>query len=175
VRLLQQIDPARFARLQQADAQYHAAVTELGHRATQQQAQQAQQFRQWADSQDKLFAERAPELADPVHGPRLRQDALNTLKDAGFSHEELAASWNGGQLRDHRVQTLVRKAALFDRAMAEGRKPSPRAAPSVQHPRASRPRGAEGDDAVRHFSEELGRGGGVRAAAALLIARRNRE
>lgn len=172
-RALAQMDPQRYSRWDAAQKEL-ALVTEQANQARHQAQQEQQQaWNKWSAEQDRLFAEKAPDISDPVKGPAVRKQALDTLTNIGFSQDELARGWNEGPLRDHRVQLLVRKAALFDQAEAAAKKAAAKPVPQVQKPGVSRPRGAADSEAVDALSQQLDKRGDAKTAAALLLARRN--
>jgi hypothetical protein len=172
-RMLAQVDPQRYSRWDAA--QKELAMVNDQHRQAQETAQRAQQeaWDKWAVEQDKLFAEKVPELSDPIKGPKYREASFGTLKNVGFKQDELVQSWNAGQLRDHRVQLLIYKAARFDLAEAEAQKKAAIPVPQVQKPGVSRPRGASDSEAIDAFSQKLDKTGSAKDGAALLMARRN--
>jgi hypothetical protein len=172
-RALAQLDPQRYSRWDAAQKEL-ALVTEQANQ-TRHKAQQEQQqaWDRWSAEQDRLFNEKAPEIADPVKGPVARKAAQDTLTAVGFNQDELVDSWNRGLLRDHRVQLLVWKAARFDQAEAASKKAAAKPVPQVQRPGVSRPRGAADSEAVDALTQQLDKRGDAKTAAALLIARRN--
>ena len=65
------------------------------------------------------------------------QGGTESLKDVGYSEEELAAAWHGVpfSMRDHRAQLLIWKAAQYDMAKADAQAmPDHRQLPAVQRP-----------------------------------------
>ena len=88
--------------------------------AQERQAQQAQtKFAKFAEEQDKEFIERAPEFANKDRAAELQGAAIKTLKNIGFTDDELGKHWNKQErlcLRDARMQELIQKAARWDRA-----------------------------------------------------------
>jgi hypothetical protein len=63
------------------------------------------------EEHDRLFTERHPEfVSDAKEMATLQRQALQTLRDGGFSDQELGRAWTGQDglfLRDHRVQSFV--------------------------------------------------------------------
>jgi hypothetical protein len=135
--LLQQRDPQAFAEFQEfaAEAQRLLGDEELhAHRRREAQAQQKEQEAQaradWGSEQDRLFYERTPETRDPQKFRELREAAMSTLRNVGYSDQELSQGWHEtGFLRDARAQEVVKKAALWDLAQAKARAAVPKAAP----------------------------------------------
>ena len=113
-----------------------AAIVAASRQAQDQQAQiDHQRFQQWSKAQDKALEAKIPEIAnDPEM--KVSRAALKSLKDVGYSEEELAAAWNGTpfSMRDHRAQLLIWKAAQYDMAKAGVGRPEPKPLPAVQRP-----------------------------------------
>jgi hypothetical protein len=140
--------------------------------------EQLQRFAHFAKRQDELFIEKVPEFADVQKAAELQSKAVTVLKDLGFDEAELAASWQGQKdlsLRDHRVQLLVRDAALWREAQQKAKAAVARSVPPVQRPGVSQPRGAAQDAVIQNLNKQLENASGVnalRAAAKLVAAKR---
>jgi hypothetical protein len=135
----------------------------------------AQRWHTFAHQQDRLFEEKAPELADGTAKARATEGAVAMLKDLGFTDAELGKMWHGQQpvsLRDHRIQLLLRDAVKYRDAQAAARKAAARAAPPVQRPGTPAPRGADADERVKALDAKLTQSGKVEDAARFLAARR---
>ena len=67
---------------------------------------------------------------------KVSKAALKSLKDVGYTEQELAAAWNGQpfSMRDHRAQLLIWKAAQYDMARAGVGRPEAPPLPPVQRP-----------------------------------------
>jgi hypothetical protein len=129
-----------------------AAVNQQMAEATQRQAQERQQkFSEFASAEDKLFAERVPDMADPDKAAKLQTAALAVLKDLGFDDAELGQSWNGAKdfsLRDHRVQLLIRDAVAWRDAQAKAKAAVIKPVPPVQRPGVAQSRQTAGAEAI---------------------------
>ena len=140
--------------------------------------EQLQRFTQFAKRQDELFIEKVPEFADAGKKAELQGKAVGALRDLGFDEAELAASWHGQKdlsLRDHRVQLLVRDAALWREAEQKAKAAVARPVPPVQRPGVSQPRGAAQDAVIQGLNKQLENAKGVnalRTAAKLVAAKR---
>ena len=55
-------------------------------------------FAKFAEEQDKEFIERVPEFADKEKAAELQSAAIKTLKNVGFTEDELAKHWNGQEI-----------------------------------------------------------------------------
>lgn len=172
-RLLAQVDPQRYSQWDAAQKELHLANEAAQKAQTRAQEEYQQQWNKWSAEQDRLFSEKAPEIADPVQGPALKKQSFEALKKLGFTEDELAQSWNSGQLRDHRVQLLILRNAKLEAAEASAKKAAAKPVPQVQRPGVSRPRGAADSDAADALSQQLDKRGDAKTAAALLMARRN--
>jgi hypothetical protein len=69
----------------------------------------------------------------------------------------------GVPLRDHRVQLLIRKAALYDQAIARAKQVTKAPIPQVQRPGTVRPRGAADEQQISRIQQELATASGARA------------
>ena len=135
MQLLESQDPNFLAEIR-ADANRAVALCQASRQVQAQQAQEMQkQFNGWAKAQDAELEAKVPEIAnDP--DMKVSKAALRSLKDVGYSEEELAAAWNGQpfSMRDHRAQLLIWKAAQYDMARAGVGRPEAPALPPVQRP-----------------------------------------
>jgi hypothetical protein len=85
------------------------------------QAEHSKRYESYKNHQDKLFSERAPDMADPAKARDLRNHVTNMFRQAGFSDKDVDDAWQGRigvPMRDYRVQLLIRKAAMFDQMQA---------------------------------------------------------
>ena len=153
-----------------------AAVQQQVDAAVAHQMQEARHhWSSFAQEQDSLFLEKAPELGEKGQMAKAAESAVGVLKDLGFNDRELAALWNGRQalsLRDHRVQLLIRDGIRYRDAQAAARSAAARPVPQVQRPGAAVPRGAETDARISTLTGKLEQSGSLKDAAALLVAQR---
>jgi hypothetical protein len=154
-----------------------AAVQGQVNAALARQAQHAQHnWSSFAQQQDALLLEKAPELADRAQLAKVADGAMGVLRDLGFNDQELSDLWNGRgamSLRDHRVQLLIRDGVRYRDAHAAARSAAVRSVPSVQRPGAAAPRGAEADARLSALNSKLEQSGNLKDAAALLVAQRH--
>lgn len=130
-----------------------------------------QKWSEFASQQDRLFVERAPELADKAKAAKIAEAAKSVLSDIGFSDQELAQAWNGEasvSLRDARVQLLILDAVKYREAKSA--KPEPKPVMQVQRPGVAEPRNAVA--AVQNLSRKLEQTGRLEDALAVVQARR---
>lgn len=165
-------DPVRYLKW---DAQQKriAAVAQQQQAAQQRQHDEfAKEWKDFAEKQDSLLLERAPELSDKTRAAKVADNAKQVLKDHGFTDQELGDLWNGKQalsLRDHRLQLLILDGVKYREAKSTV-KPAPKSVPPVQRPGVAAPKGA--DDAVQALKDKFERNPDLKTAAAMLTARR---
>ena len=107
------------------------------------QANEAQtKFAKFADEQDKAFVARVPEYANKDKAAEYQNAAMKTLRNVGFSDDELPKHWNKQEslsLRDARMQELIHKAARWDEAQeAKKTVAAKKDLPPVQRPGVAR-------------------------------------
>jgi hypothetical protein len=181
VESVQSAPPARLAQLQQAAqriAQGVNAWMSHGAKATEARQSREQQlathhnaliqhtYKEFSKQQDELFSRAAPEMADTAKAHALRTATQRMLRDVGFAEDEVQAAWQGRTgvpLRDHRVQLLLRDAAMWRQAQARANQVTRAPIPPVQRPGTIRPRGAGNEDQIRSLERELGAATGAKA------------
>ncbi len=157
--------------------------------AVQQEMQAAQQrqheeksarFAEFAKKEDEAFAQAAPETQDAKKFEKLQQGAVKLLKDIGFSDNELGEGWSGQRdvnIRDHRIQLLVRDAYLYREARRAAKETpaNKKPVPPVQRPGAARPAGQAQLNRIKSLEDQLVSAKGnasLRIATELMQARR---
>ena len=121
VERIQAEDPfGKYQRWQLHNQKMEIVQRQVQEAQQRQQQEQAQRFAEYASQQDSLFREKAPDLADPVKAEKMQKAAANMLRDLGLSDAELGQAWNGGFLRDHRVQLLIRDATELRQVKSQG-------------------------------------------------------
>jgi hypothetical protein len=158
-------NPAGFKELAEAQNLYNTCTANIEHcrqvtllnqqrMAELQQAKARNEHAAWAKAQDDLVTKNIPELANPETAPALQRAALDTLKGAGITEQELRSLWNGEQtlnLRDHRAQAIISKAAKWDAAQAKAKSARPEPLPQVMRPGVALSKGeiSDGDQSAR--------------------------
>jgi hypothetical protein len=171
-------DWPRYMRWDLAQKKLAFAQQQMLEAQLRQVTEQQQKFAHFAKRQDELFIEKVPEFGDARKAAELQSAAVTVLKELGFDDAELAASWQGRQdfsLRDHRVQLLVRDAALWREAQQKAKAAVAKPMPPVQRPGVSHPKGAAQDAVIQNLNKQLENASGVnalRTAAKLVAARR---
>ena len=79
---LAQEDPFRYQRFQLAQTKAQAAQQELAVAQQRQQTELATQWKEFSKKDDSLFAERAPEMADPAKARALLGGAVDVARAA---------------------------------------------------------------------------------------------
>jgi len=173
---LAQEDPFRYLQWDAHQKQVAALNAELNGAQERQQREWQNKWAEFALREDKLIAEKIPELADPAQRTKVQESALSYLKDTGFSESELGSAWNGQaslSLRDHRVQSMIRDAVKFREGQENAKKAiAAKPLPPVQRPGVAAPKGAADTQNVQNLSRKLDQSGNLKDAAALLIAKR---
>jgi hypothetical protein len=166
-------DPVRYLKWDAHQKQL-SAVAEEAQAAHQRQVQEAvQSWQKFCANEDKLIADKLPDLADPAKAPKLRESAVKVLTDHGFTEQELAEAWNGQlaiPLRDHRIQLLIHDAVKWREAQAAAQKVTATPKPPVQRPGTAQTRPSAAEAEIQALQQKLDQTGSLRDAAALRAA-----
>ncbi len=141
-----------------------------------QQQEYTNKWQQFATNEDNLFAAQATEMSDPVQAKEIATKAVETLRDTGFSDDDLNKLWSGQasvSLRDHRMQLLIRDAARY-RAAKAGVPAKKAAMPASKTLRPGTPseRASDAQVNLESLTQNLDSTARWQDAAELLIARR---
>ena len=133
-------------------------------------------WQQFAQNEDNLFAAQATEMNDPVQAKEIATRAVETLRDTGFSDDDLNKLWSGQasvSLRDHRMQLLIRDAARY-RAAKAGVPAKKATLPASKTLRPGTPSERASDSQVNldSLTKNLDSSGKWKDGAELLLARR---
>lgn len=168
-------DPARYLKWDAHQRKVQAVQQQL-QAAEQQRTQEiAKKWEEFSAEQDKLVAEKIPEMADPEKAEKLGKQAVGYLSNIGFNSDELTNLWHGKagiSLRDARVQIIIAEAAKAREAQEALRKAKTQTVPPVQRPGVAQPKGAADSEKIKDLSRTLDQKGSLKAAAALLVAKR---
>ena len=171
-------DPIRYTQWDAAQKRIAAVHQEIVSVQQRQAVEQAQQLQHYRMREAQIFAEKAPEFADPVQSKKLMDGAVTVLRDLGFQDQELGELWNGNRnisIHDHRLHLLLRDGIKWRDASAKAKTVQARPVPPVQRPGAAQPKGAQREAELQNLSKQIDNSKGVnqlRAAAALVAARR---
>jgi hypothetical protein len=178
LKLMATQNPPRFQQaigeLQQVQTLHNQTLQFRQQEAQRQAAEYKTNWSKYEKAEDAAFERAAPEMADRETTRKNGDIAVATLRNVGFSDQDLARAWNGEvsiSMRDHRAQLLILKAAKYDEAQRATAHPV-RNVPQVQRPGVATLRGERDDVRLADLSNRLERTGSPKDAAALLIAKR---
>lgn len=150
-----------------------AATNELSQAETRKSQEKKTSWNKHVQDENKLAAEKVPELADKVKGPALRSRAVEMLTELGFTNDELTKLSSGDEklsIHDHRLQQLinshVRLAAILKAPKAVAAKP----VPPVQRPGTPAARGSANSEQIKALTNKLNTSGNLKDAVALRLA-----
>lgn len=168
-------DPARYLRWtahQQKLASVHAEVEAAQKR---QAAEYSNRWNEYAATQDRMFAERIPDITDPAKAKKVMEGSADYLRDRGFNDSDLGALWNGQasiSLRDARIQEIIVDAYRYREAQRSLKTAQPKPIPPVQRPGAPTPRTSAAEENLKALTQKFEQTRSARDAAALLQAQR---
>jgi len=137
-----------------------------------QQQEHAQHWQQYAAEQDRLFAEKVPDITDPEKGKQLSELTLRTMQeDYGFTPEEMQWAWNG-PFRDHRMQQILLDAAKFRKLEKNPPKPGKKPLPPVQRPGSARSAPTSVDVQIKALEDKFNSTGNLKLGAQILAMKR---
>jgi hypothetical protein len=174
---LAQTNPQRFAKFMEVDTRFRQAQAEL-QRIRQQQAEAhsqayAQNYRRFAEQHDKAAEQLIPEMApngDPRARMALQQGAMDLLKEAGYSNEELHQAWTGGgtfYLRDARAQKIIADAVRYRLGQQRMKEAIAQPHPPAQRPGVRMPQSSYSDQSIAAANKQLSLSGNIRDATRL--------
>jgi hypothetical protein len=165
---IKSVDDAAKAWKRHLDAYEQSRVLRQNALVQHYQADAERRYKDYSSREDELFSQHAPEMASAAQARDLRNDVTQMFRDVGFNDDEVDHAWTGKggvALRDHRVQRIIRDAALWRRANARAQEVRRRPLPPPQRP-GTIPinRGAEADDArIASINKQLETASGRRA------------
>jgi hypothetical protein len=168
-------NPARYLEWDALVKQSQAVKAELDQAQTRKKADHEKWVTNFTKAEDAKFLEHVPDYADPVKAAKLQGEALDTLKDIGFSDDELDDYWQARKpllARDHRVQRLIHEAAQYRAAKRAAVAAKAKPQTPVTRPGVAPAKGEAKAAAVQELQQKLVRTGNVSDAVALLKARR---
>lgn len=174
---MRQNDPMRFMAWQEAREKGQALAREAQVAQSRQMEERQKALKSYADEQDRLFVEKAPEFGDKDKVPQLISEVRSLLADVGFDEGELNALYYGMKpmsFRDHRVQLLVRDAMRFRAAEKARAKAAVKPVPPVQRPGVPISKSERASAELKALDDRLSKTGSLKDAVALLNARSKR-
>ncbi len=169
-------DWQRFAMWQAHQMKVQGVQQQIQANYQRSQQEYATQWNDFARNEDNLFLAQATEMSDPVQAQEIASKAVETLRDTGFSDDDLNKLWSGQasvSLRDHRMQLLIRDATRYRTAKAGA--PAKKAAtpPSrTLRPGSPSERASDAQVNLDSLTKNLEASGKWKDGAELLIARR---
>ena len=169
-------DWQRFAMWQAHQMKVQNVQQQIQVNYQRQQQEYTNKWNQFAQNEDNLFAARATEMSDPVQAKDIATKAVETLRDTGFTDDDLNKLWSGQasvSLRDHRMQLLIRDAARYRaaKAGAPAKKASPPASRTLR-PGTPAERASDAQVNLESLTKNLESSGKWKDGAELLLARR---
>jgi hypothetical protein len=170
-------DPFRYIQFQAHREKVGLVQQEMYAAQQRQQSDFTTKWNEFAAREDTKVMEAIPELSDPAQRETIQKSAVNYLRNAGFTDQELGQAWNGQASispRDHRFQKLVHDAARYVEGQAALKKTltTAKPLPPVQKPGVAAARGSGNEQLVKDLEKQLDRTGDMKVAAQLLAARR---
>ncbi len=170
-------DPLRYIQFKAKQDEANAYWGEMQQAQQRAEQEQMQSWNSFSAQQDALFAEKVPDASDPNKAQKLKDGALKTLKDVGFTTEEVARAWstpNSLSLRDARIQQILVDAVKYRTAQSAVKIAPPKPVPQVVKPGVATGRDAGKEQRLKALDEQLNKTGSLRDAAKLLGLRRSR-
>jgi hypothetical protein len=165
---LRQKDPARYARLVQADQALRVRqqrIAAMAQQRSQREAQEAQitaQQRAAARAQqDADFERRAERIVGPAwqqNKSEVHAAARKTLEAAGLTPQQISNLWHGNDVVDMHsavLQEVLLKASLWDQAKAKAHQIRQTPMPQVLRPGVGRSHGQDGAERVASLKAAL--------------------
>lgn len=168
-------DPVRWVQYQNQQTKLATVQREIQNATERQESERAQKFELFAQKEDETLKDFVPELADPEKARKLGNSAISTLKEIGFTDQELAKLWNGREqvsIRDHRIQRLIVDGVKYREAQAAKKAAVATPKPPVQKPGVAQPKGAAAHAQVQALQQKAAESGSLKDGVAALIARR---
>src|SRR5262249_23495582 len=103
-----QKDPVRYAPAFAAINKANEIAMGTAQAIHQAQVAGVQRIQTYGEQGDKKFSQMHPGWdKDPKAADAIQKGALDYMRSKGFTEAEMQASWNGGALRDARVQSML--------------------------------------------------------------------
>lgn len=170
-------DWPRYVRWDAAQKQLAAVQQEMTEAERRRGAERSQKWNDYTSKEDQLFHERVPEMADAKKAAELRDAAIKTLEDTGFTKDELAKFWNESDVfRDHRMQLIILDAVKYRASKAKAKAIEAKPLPKVQQPGTAKARGEADAARLQALNQQLDNASGINALriAAKLTAEKRR-
>lgn len=173
---LARTDWQRFALWQAHRMKVDAINQEMNNNFQRQQTEYVQRWNSFAQNEDVKFAAQATEMNNPEQAHKIATAAVTLLRDTGFTDDDLNKLWSGQasvSLRDHRMQLIIRDAALYRQAKANAQTRKANLPPSrTVRPGTPAERASDRQTELSALENRLGETGRWKDGAELLLARR---
>jgi hypothetical protein len=157
-------DWPRYVRWDAAQKQAAAVQNELTATEQRRQAERSQKWNEYVSREDQLFNEKVPEMADAKKAAQLRDSAIKTLEDIGFTQNELSKMWHENDVfRDHRMQMLILDAVKYRDGQAKAKTITAKPLPKVQAPGTARGKGDSEMGRLQNLTQQLENASGMNA------------
>lgn len=170
-----QEDPFRYLQWDAHQKKMLAAnwdAQQIEKQVTQEASAKRQEF---IDKEYHLLVERIPDLADPKKAQEVREKVVLSLKDDGFTENDLAELSKSDVIHDHRIQLLLIDGTKYRDVLKAKNAAISKPVPPVQRPGTARPNGAAASEQIQALTNRLNNSGSLKDAAAVLAARRARR
>lgn len=150
-----------------------AATNEAKQAETRQSQAKQESWTKHVQEENKLAAEKIPELADKIKGPALRTRAIERLAELGFTNDELnklAAGDERISIHDHRLQQLLNSDLRLAEILKAPKVVAAKPVPNVQRPGTPAPRGSANSEVLKTLTNKLNNSGSLKDAVALRLA-----
>ena len=130
------------------------------------------------EAENKLAAEKIPDLADKVKGPALIKRASERLAELGFTQDELGKLATGDDkisIYDHRLQQLIASDLRLSEILAAPKARPAVTVPPVQRPGTPAPRGSAQSEQLKALTNKLNTSGSLKDAVALRQAQQRAQ
>lgn len=170
-------DPIRYTQWDASQKRMAAVQQEVQASQQRQVAERNHHINEYRTREAALFAEKAPEFADPVQSKKLMDAAVTTLRDVGFQDQELGELYRGEKdisIHDHRFALLLRDGIKWRDAQAQAKLKTSQAKPlpPVQRPGTTRLAANPAAAEVQTLKAKFAQTHSVKDAAVLLQAER---
>jgi hypothetical protein len=175
VRKMQSEDPFRFQQWQLRQMELSAVQAEQAEVDRRTTSEKQSNWAKYVQEESKAFADEVPEFSEKA--AEYTQKAAETLRDLGFSDQELGKLANGEEkisIYDRRLQRLLFDRIKLSEIKAAPAKAIPKPVPAVQKPGVARAPGAANADAIQATRQKLNSTGSMEDAYALYQARKSR-
>lgn len=155
-----------------------AATNELAQAETRKSQEKKSAWAKHVQDEDKLAAEKIPELADPVKGKALRERAVARFAELGFTNDELNKLASGEEkisIYDHRLQQLINSDLRLAEILKAPKAVAANPVPPVQRPGTPAPRGSANSEHLKALTNKLNTSGSFKDAVALRLAQQRAE